>query len=514
MLDLNTLDLLTDAAILCKQKLDSLKAGSTENVQERYRFDPLGFVMAEWPWGEKGTEFEFRQGPDALQTQFLIDLGKKLKANNFDGHTPVPAVRMAISSAHGTGKSTLGAWIAWFILRTRPMSLGTVTAGTFDQLEHRTWADIMYWGQVGKGKEFFDIQKSGIYHKDPSKREKWMCSPKTASKERAQSFAGQHAAGSTSWFLFDESSEVPDENWTPAYFGMTDGEPMFFAWGQMLRNTGEFHNITYGKASELWDTRTWSGLDSRFTNKQFIKECKEEWGEDSDLYRVRVLGLSPNASELQFISQRLVNEARARTHRPLPDEPLVVGFDAANGGMARYVFAFRRGLDAKSIPPVILPGHTPRDQVVAKMCDIMADRTPGRKVAALFGDQAFGSVIIQRAKDSGFTNCFEVNFGETSTERHYKNVRSCIWDRMREWLNLGAIPDDEKLAQEFLGPGANRNDHGKLVLESKESMAKQKKKSPDFADALACTFYRKVAPPPVSSGSPTRNVSGPLPWAR
>jgi len=503
------------AASLLEGKLQGLHSSSTEITAEVYKHDPLGFVLNEWPWKQKGTEFEHMEGPDALQTQFLIDLGEKITANNFDGHTPVEPIRMGIQSAHGTGKSTLGAWIAWFLLRTRPLSVGTVTAGTYQQLEERTWADIMYWGNAGHGKDLFDIQKSGVFHKDPLKREKWKCNPKTASKERAQSFAGQHARTSTSWYLFDEASEIPDENWTPAYFGMTDGEPMFFAWGQMLRNTGEFHNVTNGKASKLWNTRIWSGLESAFTNKKFIEEWREEWGEDSDLFRVRVLGLCPRASELQFISQQIVDEARRRIHRVLPDEPLIVGYDAANGGMARHVFAFRRGLDGKSIPPVILPGDTPRDQVVAKMCDIMADRSSQRKVAALFGDQAFGAVIIQRAKDSGFTNCFEVNFGETSGERHYLNVRSLMWDRMREWMRLGAIPDDEKLAQEFLGPGFHHN-HGKLTLESKESMSKRKIKSPDYPDALACTFVRKVAPPPVlgSNQPEPRNVGGSMSWAR
>src|SRR5689334_4023606 len=94
---------------------------SQEAITERFKFDPLGFVMYEWPWAKPGP-LETFAGPDALQRQFLIDLGRHVKARNFDGHTPVSPVRMAIASAHGTGKSTLGAWITWWILRTRPGS--------------------------------------------------------------------------------------------------------------------------------------------------------------------------------------------------------------------------------------------------------------------------------------------------------------------------------------------------------------------------------------------------------
>jgi hypothetical protein len=302
---------------------------------------------------------------------------------------------------------------------------------------------------------------------------------------------------------------VPDPNWLAGYSCLTDGEPMFFAWGQMLKSYGEFYKVTFGSSAARWDTRIWDGRESAFTNKQTIKDWEDDWGEDSDFYRVHVLGLAPRASALQFIGQELVDGARRREHRPLLDEPLVVGYDAANGGMARHMFVFRRGLDAKSIPPVSLPGDTPRDAVVAKAAEIMSDRSHGRRVTALFGDQAFGSVIIERLRSSGFTNCFEVNFGETSFDKHYLNMRSQMWATMKEWLRLGAIADDEKLAQQFFGPGFHDR-NGKLVLESKQDMAKRKVKSPDYADGLALTFARKVAPPPLTSAPPPPSRGGAL----
>src|ERR1019366_571782 len=151
------------------------------------------------------------------------------------------------------------------------------------------------------------------------------------------SCAGQHARTSTSWGLFDEASMIPAGNWQKFYGCLSDGEPMMFAWGQMERNSGEFYNVTFGDKARgngdkekgwKWNTRVFDGRKSAFTNKELIKEWEGEWGEDSDWFRVRVLGLPPRASSLQFISQQLVDDARKRDHRPLPDEPLVVGFDA------------------------------------------------------------------------------------------------------------------------------------------------------------------------------------------
>jgi hypothetical protein len=89
---------------------------------------------------------------------------------------------------------------------------------------------------------------------------------------------------------------------------------------------------------------------------------------DSDFVRVRVLGLPPAASELQFIDFSRVQEARQRKVETLPDEPLIAGFDVSGGGAAWNVIRFRRGLDGRGIPPIRIPGSDDahvRDVLVA-----------------------------------------------------------------------------------------------------------------------------------------------------
>ena len=88
-------------------------------------------------------------------------------------------------------------------------------------------------------------------------------------EENAQAFAGQHARTSTSWYMFDEASLVPDKVWTVAQGGLTDGEPMFFAWGQPERNTGRFYEINFGSQEHRWNHRTIDSRQSRFTNKAY-----------------------------------------------------------------------------------------------------------------------------------------------------------------------------------------------------------------------------------------------------
>ncbi len=463
--------------------------------------DPLGFVLAAYPWGEPG-ELALETGPDENQIEFLTALGDEVKKRRFDGHNTVMPIRMAETSGHGTGKSAMGAWIANWIMSTRPMSIGTVTAGTANQLETRTWAAIQQWTKLCITAHWWEVQSRGIYAKpeilSPGQTpESWCLTAQTCKEENAQSFAGQHARTSTSWYLFDEASTVPDGIWKVAYGGLTDGSPIMIAWGQPERNTGEFYRVCFGDQRDRWNVRTVDSRKSRFTNKELIEEWRQDYGEDSDWYKVRVLGLPPSASELQFIDSARIDKAKKNEAQPLDDEPLIAGFDVSGGGKAWNVIRFRRGSDARSIPPVRITGEAGRDRqlLVAKAAQILRD--PALKVAMMFVDSAFGSPIVERLHSMGFTNVEEIVFGATPPDSHQANMRAYMWNQMKDWLPKGAIDkDDTRLHTDFVAPGYHLNTKAQLVIESKESMQKRGIASPDDGDALALTFAAPVAPPP------------------
>jgi hypothetical protein len=480
-----------------------------------YYDDPLGFVRHCYPWGE--GELAGFEGPDVNQAEFLKSLGEEVKKRAFDGHTGVEPIRMAETSGHGTGKSALGAWITNWIMSTRPWSIGTVTAGTATQLDERTWTEIRRWTELCITKDWWDVQANGIYIKQALCRpgqvqEKWKVIPQTCAPERAQSFAGQHAPTSTSWYLFDEASTVSDKVFQVAYGGLIDGESMMFAWGQPERNTGEFHNICFGALSERWNHRRVDSRTSRFTNKTLIAEWETDYGEDSDWFRVRVLGLPPTADELQYIDFVRVKAARRRQVEVLNDEPLVAGFDVSGGGAAWNVIRFRRGLDARSFPPVRITGEQGRERsvLIAKAAEILRAGVNGVPVAAMFIDSAFGSPIVERLSTMGYKNAFEVNFGGHAPDPHCLNYRAYMWMQMKDWLLKGAIPDDERVATQICGPGYHINTANKLVLESKQSMRDRQVASPDDADAIALTFAQAVAPLKAKNQRPSAVTS---PWS-
>lgn len=460
----------------------------------QYFDDPEGFVLDCFPWGSEPLHNE--PGPDENQLEFLRAVAAEVRARKFDGATPTMPVLMAESSGHGTGKSVLGAWLTWWILSTRPGSKGTVTAGTYTQLESRTWAAIEWWGRICATRHWFDQQAHGIYAKeDPSG---WYCVAQTCKEENAQSFAGQHARTSTSWYLLDEASEVPNKIWETAMGGLTDGEPMFFAWGQCVRNTGAFYEVCFGRHAARWNVRRVDSRTSRFTNKALIEQWAKDYGEESDYFRVRVLGMPPSASELQYIDRARVDAARKRQVAAIPGDPLIAGFDVSGGGKAWNVIRFRRGLNMNVLPPIRIPGeHDPdRSKRVALCAELLSDQRPDRAITAMFVDTAFGAPIVATLRSMGFRNVHEVTFGGDSPDDHFANLRAYMYGKLKDALLLGALPpDDEELAQQLCLPGYHIKIGGsKLVIESKQEIQKRGEKSPDDADALALTFARPVPP--------------------
>jgi len=480
----------------------------------KYRTDPLGFVKMAYPWPIAG-----HAGPDVNQTEFLESLGEEVRRRGFNRLDPRPVmpVKMAMASGHGSGKSAMGAWLVNWIMSTRPWSQGTVTAGTSQQLEDRTWAAIKTWTARCITASWWEVQADVIYARPEivgvgHAKEDWKVIAQTCKDENRQSFAGQHAAASTSWYLFDEASAVPDGIWVVAEGGLTDGEPMWFCWGQPERNTGGFFAACFGDQKHRWNVRSVDSRTSAFTNKGYIEEYIADHGIDSDLVRVRILGQPPKASELQFIDWERIEAAQGRAVMTFADEPLIAGVDCSGGGSAWNVCRFRRGYDARTIPPIRISGAKTRNDphvLTVALAEVLRDTRPEKRVAAMFIDMAFGAHIAERLRSMGFQQVHTVNFGGDSPDPRCLNWRAAMYSSGKEWLLLGGLPaGDKDLAADLAGPGATLNTSRKIVIESKASMAKRKVKSPDDGDAFMLTFAQ-----PVGHMAPEMRLPGGQPLA-
>ena len=158
--------------------------------------------------------------------------------------------------------------------------------------------------------------------------------------------------------------------------------------------------------------------------------------------------------------------------------------------------AIRRGRDARSIP--WKRWHGADTMQVAGEVAMQAQHF--RPEAVFVDGGAMGAGVIDRLRQLGVANVHEVYFGGKGGDTEWAagvrirtaNKRAEIWSSMRAWLEQGAIPDDQRLADDLTGVEYGYNADQQIQLEKKEHMKARGLPSPDDADALACTFAEPV----------------------
>jgi len=481
-----------------------------------YYADPLGYVRFAFPWGEPGPLAAYRE-PQPEQSEFLEWLGGEITSRRFNGVDAVDPIRGAISSGHGIGKGALTGMLVSFIMSTRRNAKGVITANTSTQLQDKTWAAVTYWVQMAVTAHWFELNTSIMYRK--GYRASWKCSPQTCAEENSEAFAGQHNLNSTSFMINDEDSNVPDVIHAVQEGALTDGEPMYFLFGNPTRRSGAFYDAVFGARRHRWKSWVIDARQSALSNKRLIAEWIEDYGDDSDFVRVRVAGLPPNASDAQYIDAQRVLDAQKREVVVLPDEPLVAGCDLAWGGSDANVIRFRRGRDARSIPAIRIAGKLTADPAVLtnRLADVLTTRYDGRLVSMLFLDAAgIAGPIGQRLRELGHRNVTEVNFGADSPDPKRRYYRDHMWAEMKAWLATGAIDGAPRLEMDLQMPGLRPDTKQRVWLESKEDIKKRMEgKSPDDGDALALTFAAPViAQKPRKAPPKTRQTFDARPGSR
>lgn len=389
-----------------------------------------------------------------------------------------------------THNSALSSWVIIFIMATRPHSKGVVTANTSEQLKTKTWGELGKWLKRCICGHWFTYNNGkgnmNLYH--PEFPESWRVDGQTCREENSESFAGLHAANSSPWYLFDEASAVPDKIWEVAEGGLTDGEPFWFVFGNPTRNTGRFREC-FRKYKHRWNTRQVDSRQARMTNKKLIKQWEDDYGANSDFFKVRVRGLFPSASELQFVPQHLVDDAMGRTilEGQIKHAPVILGVDPAWSGTDEMAIYMRQGLFSKLI------GTYEKTDDDVRMASVVANLQDEWDADAVFIDFGYGTGM-KSVGDSWGRRWQLVSFGGKSVDPQMLNKRGEMWNSLKKWLGEGGAIDDQPTADEITAPEYRVKLDGKIVLESKDDMKRRGVPSPNRADALALTFAHPVAP--------------------
>jgi len=443
--------------------------------------DYLGLVMFLFPWGQKGTILENEYGPDGWQMDILEMLG--------DGLTLDVALRIAVSSGNGIGKSALIAWIILIFILTRDHPQIVVTANSEQQLRNKTWRELAKWHKMCICEKWMSFTATKLSLKRHP--ETWFASAVTWSEHNAQAFAGTHERNVI--VIFDEASEIPDIIKENADGAMTTPGAMMIAFGNPSKNSGWFYQAVFGDEREMWRSKIIDSRTTKHVNQAELQTWADTFGDDSDYFRIHVRGLPPRGSMNTVIGLETVEIARKRNYEPsiYNQAPKVVSADVARRGGDESVVGRRQGL--KAFPQLIL-----RDMDGPKLANHIIDvvlaweAEDGVPVQVIFVEATgVGWSCVDHLKLMGYgKRVVPVEPGsQASKSQRYANVRAEMWDNLNEWLKEGGqIPDEPILCEQLCMPEKDWDNRDRLKIQSKDDM----KKSPDRADQLALSLARPV----------------------
>lgn len=411
-------------------------------------------------------------------------------------------LRIAIASGHGIGKSAGIAMITKWALDCWIDARVVITANTEGQLLTKTSPEIAKWCGMAVTAEMTKANATSIVSTAKGHEKNWRADLVTWSANNTEAFAGLHNQGRIIVVIYDEASGIDDRVWDVTLGALTDENTVivWLAFGNPTKNTGRFREC-FGKLRKLWVTRQIDSRTVEGTNKAYLQEIVDTYGEGSDIAKVRVLGQFPSASSMQFISSDDVEAAQNREIPPgLRTDPVIFGVDCARFGDDHSTLAIRCGRDART-----RPWKRWHQMDAMTLAGDIAIEASVWKPDAIFVDAGnIGAAVIDRLRQLlPDTLISEVWFGSTKVREanwvggsrvRVANKRAEMWANMRHWLTTGAIPEHQGLFDDLIGPEYTFDASQAVLLEKKEHMKARGLASPDDADALACTFAEPVMP--------------------
>lgn len=409
--------------------------------------------------------------------------------------------RIAIRAGHGVGKTALESWLILWFLFTRPFPRVPVTAPTKQQLMDVLWAEVSKWLERSPLlKSLFRWRRTrinSVYHP-----ENWFATARTSNKpENLQGFHEKHLL-----FIIDEASGVNDEIYEAIEGALTTSGAKLLLCGNPTRTSGKFYEA-FHKNRELYYTMKVSCLDlsPRQVSPKYAQRIAKEYGEDSDVYRVRVLGEFPKVEADVFIPIDIVEAATMRElfatekerREHLEENALHIGVDVARFGNDETVIVARIG-------SVMLKMETYAGQNTMKTTgavwrlahDLMKEYNKTGCYIKV-DDDGIGGAVTDRLRelvDENEAEGIEVidchNGASAEDSDRYDNWGSEAWAEFRQLLKDGKITllDDDQLIGQLTTRKYKITSKGKIRLESKDEMKKRGLRSPDRADAVILAF--------------------------
>ncbi len=418
-----------------------------------------------------------------------------------------------VRSGHGVGKSAVEAWtIIWF-LATRPFPKIPCTAPTQHQLFDILWAEVSKWMRSNPALANELVwTKEKVYMKGYP--EEWFAVARTASKPDA--LQGFHAEDLL--FIIDEASGVADSIFEPVLGALSTPGARLLMCGNPTQLSGFFYD-SHNKNRANYARFHIDGRKSARVPQDFVNTIIQMYGEDSDVFRVRVAGEFPLQEDDIFIPISLVERSIHTEYVPRPEPHLVhIGCDVARFGDDKTVIGYkvdeqaqfhkkRQGQDTmKTADDIILLGE-----------ELVRRYKLTSPIPVKVDDGGVGGGVVDRLRQVKrgdperfwWLEVYPVKFGQRIKHKYYHDSTTYMMSVVKKLLQPFdeegnkkpvelILPDDDDLVAQLSGRKYELTEASKIKIESKKEVKKRGQPSPDEADCvlLLCLPVK----PPKSKG--------------
>lgn len=420
--------------------------------------------------------------------------------------------QVAVRSGHKVGKSMLVAILALWWAVCWPDGSVLITAPTAAQVKDVVWKEIRSLAARARNLGLIEIPEAA---KAPDTGIRWadgrfIVGRSTDKQENIQGYSGPAML-----YLIDEASGVATEIFE-ALQGNTAGGAdhddsavaKFVLTGNPTQTSGTFYDAFHRdrgqwrtfriSSAETPNAKAGKVLIRGLATLDYVEKKRRAWGEDSDLYRVRVEGDFPRQGGNSVVPVWLVEQAQDAWRADAVGEAkrLELGVDVARFGDDNSVVAPRHG---KHIYPLEVVNGFDQEAVAGLVLATLrklhrpGDPLPLVKVDAIGVGAAVASILRHHRNKSGNPECevIGINVAQAANDdEDYFNRRSELWFAIADYLSDGGtLPPDDELAADLVAPTYKFDARGRRQVEKKEDFKKRLGRSPDRADAVALSIY-------------------------
>ena len=437
-------------------------------------------------------------------------------------------LRVAVTSGHKTGKSMSAAILALWYFCSFDDARVVMSSTTSRQVDQILWRElVMLRARGGRCLDCKAADPGGLRIARPCEHSALIdgdigMMARTGLRQDFREVVGFTAreaeavagiSGKNLLYILDEASGIPEQIFE-AIEGNRAGGARLVMFSNPTQNDGEFFDAFHGKSnfyatlavSSETTPNAVSGRDliPGLAGRAWIDEKREEWGESSSLYKVRVLGEFALHEDGRIFSIGAIDAAETRWHETPESGRLFIGLDPAgpSGSGDETVFAIRRGLKLLALHcfrSLDDEGHLAQALLLARRYG-----SPGEVPVLVYDREGeVGSKLAIKVREFVELHHKAPPFEAVSVRASDAAVRqAAVYGRLRDELvsNLeqwfrdgGAIPEDAKLSGELHSFEWSTDARGKLKATPKDKIRKELGRSPDRFDALALAVWEPLS---------------------